>query len=489
MCQIHIKEQGVVLPRNFWDSICAANQEGLGLYNIDKNEIFKTQDYEEGWAYINKHKADKMVIHHRLATSGPKTVAQLHGWDMDNGYVFFHNGVLKSYRGSLQQSDTEQFVNDFMGTPIKAMVKYLEEVESSSRFILIHKETGDIIRPDCAKWNPVYIHELGQEVIFSNDYAFSYSKLPPAYSRWGGYDNDWDDNSTAGYFTRGYDAKKTRVTRSGAKTKKRVTSVFESSLNLAGTIEVKGTITRNVKRNVWSSPSSPIEFLSEPVNPTDAKLGVYKMPDIVRLAGTDNYIFGAELLAVLRGSKASADSVLDDSFGSIIMMNDVMDCGSADIAKVYVRLARRGLEPSVVTNAALYKYIRSYEMRIGKREEDTLSLQQFLDICTRFETDMDAIDSKADPMLVSSMLLEVVSEELTTNKFKYFKSFATRVIKQATINIKDELKVRAELAERAKSGTRYGSRIGGYAIDWLEDENYSYGGSDKWTRNLGKATR
>ena len=47
MCMLYVKEAGIVIPRVFWDSICAANREGMGMYNIDKDEIAKTEDYEE----------------------------------------------------------------------------------------------------------------------------------------------------------------------------------------------------------------------------------------------------------------------------------------------------------------------------------------------------------------------------------------------------------------------------------------------------------
>ena len=153
MCMLYVKEPNVVLPKLFWDAINASNREGLGLYNITKGELIKTQNYQEGWDYINQHKADKMVVHHILATSGPKTLEQLHGWDMENGYIFFHNGVMRTYNGTKTMSDTQEFVEEWKGVPLKPMLKYLEETESSSRFLLVHKETGEIVVPDCAKWN------------------------------------------------------------------------------------------------------------------------------------------------------------------------------------------------------------------------------------------------------------------------------------------------------------------------------------------------
>lgn len=461
MCQIWIKESGIVLPRTFWDSINSANREGLGLYNISKDEIVKTQDYDEGWRYINENKDDKMVVHHRLATSGAKTCEQLHGWDMDNGYVFFHNGVLKTYRGTATMSDTQQFVEEWMGAPVKGMIKYLEAMEKSSRFVFVHKETGEILRPDCARWNPVYIHELGQTVQFSNDYAFNYPMLPPAYSRWGGHDDDWAyGGGNTRYFNSSANTKKQRTTRSGAKTTKRVVSVFEKSLSVLEkeSIELKGINAFDSKKNVHVNADMGVEFMSEPKKVVGSST-LYVMPDIMRITGEQKYIMGTDLLAHHKDEKHEI-TVFDNDFCDVITMNDVVDSGSADITKAFIRIARTSKlitqGAKVVKNTALYKYIRSYELRIGSRVNNQLTLAQFLHLACEAELAYEAKKlADTDEMQASSCLVEALAEELTTNQeFKYFKSFAKRVLTRYETDLQAEILEDLKAAEKAAQERR-----------------------------------
>ena len=467
MCQIWLKEAGIVLPRTFWDAINAANREGLGLYNLDKDEIIKTQDYEEGWKYINDNKQDRMVVHHRLATSGAKTIEQLHGWDMENGYIFFHNGVLKTYRGTATMSDTQEFVEEWKGAPVKGMIKYLEAMEKSSRFVLVNKETGEILRPDCARWNPVYIHELGKTIQFSNDYAFKYNMLPPAYSRWSGYDDDWSyGGGNTRYFNSSNSVKKQRTTRSGAKTTKRVESIFEQSLkaNDAESIELKGVTAFDAKKNVHVNQDLGLEFLSEPKKITGSQT-LYRLPDIARLIGTSSYVLCQDLLEKAKDETKEV-VMFDNSFADVIAMNDVMNCASADIGKAFVRIARTS---SVIThsnkevkNTALYKYIRSYELRIGHRSECNLTLAQFLAMACMVECLYDqAKRVTLDEMTAASCFVEALAEELTvSDDFKYFSPFAKRVLKRFVSDFGEVLMELESLEEAAKKSTLLGNNLG-----------------------------
>lgn len=468
MCMLYVKEAGIVIPRVFWDSICAANREGMGMFNIDKNEIIKTEDYEEAWRYINDNKQDKIVCHHRLATSGAKTIDQLHGWDMDNGYVFFHNGVLKTYRGTATMSDTQQFVEEWNGAPVKAMVRYLEVMEKSSRFLLIHRESGEIIKPDCARWNPVYIHELGKTVEWSNDYAFNYNMLPPAYSRWSGYDDDWSyGGGNSRYFSGSNTAKKQRTTRSGAKTTKRVESIFEQSLkeNDAEIIELKGVTPFDAKKNAHVNHDLGLEFLSEPKKVVGTT-NLYRMPDIARLIGTSSYVLGSDLVAAVKDDKHQV-ILFDNTFADMIIMNDVMTCGSADIGKAFVRIARTSDEikfsSKEVKNTALYKYIRSYELRIGHRSECKLTLAQFLAMTCAVEVIYDQEKRVTlDEMTVASCFVEALAEELTfSSDFKYFGAFSKRVVKRFISDFEEELTLELEaLKEAAKQHKLLGNGLG-----------------------------
>ena len=468
MCMLYVKEAGIVIPRVFWDSICAANREGMGMFNIDKNEIVKTEDYEEAWRYVNDHKHHKIVCHHRLATSGAKTLDQLHGWDMDNGYVFFHNGVLKTYRGTATMSDTQQFVEEWKGAPVKAMVRYLETMEKSSRFLLIHRETGEIIKPDCARWNPVYIHELGKTVEWSNDYAFNYNMLPPAYSRWSGYDDDWSyGGGNSRYFNSSNSVKKQRTTRSGAKTTKRVESIFEQSLkaNDAESIELKGVTAFDAKKNTHVNHDLGLEFLSEPKKVVGTT-NLYRMPDIARLIGTSSYVLGSDLVAAVKDDKHQV-VLFDNTFADMIIMNDVMTCGSADIGKAYIRIARTSDEikfsSKEVKNTALYKYIRSYELRIGHRAECKLTLAQFLSMVCVVEVIYDQEKRVTlDEMTAASCFVEALAEELTFSvDFKYFGAFSKRVIKRFITDFEEEVTLElAAVEEAAKQRKLLGNGLG-----------------------------
>lgn len=469
MCQIWIKEAGIVLPRTFWDAINAANREGLGLYNLDKDEIVKTEDYEEGWKYINDNKQDRMVVHHRLATSGAKTIDQLHGWDIGSNTVLFHNGVLKTYRGTATMSDTQQLVEEWTGAPIGALVKYLEAMEKSSRFLLINRKTGEIIKPDCARWNPVYIHELGKTIQFSNDYAFKYNMLPPAYSRWSGYDDDWRyGGGNTRYFNSSNSVKKQRTTRSGAKTTKRVESIFEQSLkaNDAESVELKGVTAFDAKKNTHVNHDLGLEFLSEPKKVVGTT-NLYRMPDIARLIGTSSYVLGSDLVAATKDDKHQV-ILFDNTFADMIIMNDVMTCGSADIGKAFVRIARTSDEIKYtnkeVKNTALYKYIRSYELRIGHRSECKLTLAQFLAMACAVEVIYDQEKRVTlDEMTVASCFVEALAEELTFSAdFKYFGAFSKRVVKRFISDFEEEevtLELEA-LKEAAKQRKLIGNGLG-----------------------------
>lgn len=468
MCQIWIKEAGIVLPRTFWDAINAANREGLGLYNLDKDEIVKTEDYEEGWKYINDNKQDRMVVHHRLATSGAKTIDQLHGWDIGSNTVLFHNGVLKTYRGTATMSDTQQLVEEWTGAPIGALVKYLEAMEKSSRFLLINRKTGEIIKPDCARWNPVYIHELGKTIQFSNDYAFKYNMLPPAYSRWSGYDDDWRyGGGNTRYFNSRNSVKKQRTTRSGAKTTKRVESIFEQSLkaNDAESVELKGVTAFDAKKNTHVNHDLGLEFLSEPKKVVGTT-NLYRMPDIARLIGTSSYVLGSDLVAATKDDKHQV-ILFDNTFADMIIMNDVMTCGSADIGKAFVRIARTSDEIKYtnkeVKNTALYKYIRSYELRIGHRSECKLTLAQFLAMACAVEVIYDQEKRVTlDEMTVASCFVEALAEELTFSAdFKYFGAFSKLVVKRFISDFEEEVTLELEaLKEAAKQRELIGNGLG-----------------------------
>ncbi len=426
MCQIWLKESEVMLPRVFWDSINSKNKEGIGIYNIDKDEIFKSQDYEKGWEYITSNKSDKMVVHHRMSTSGAKTEAQLHGWDMGNGYVFFHNGVLRTYSGNAKESDTQQLVAEWHGAPVNALVRYLEAMESNSRFVLVNKETGSIILPNCATWNPVAIQELGGRVVrFSNDYAFDYQMLPPRYSRWDGYDANWNNSGH----------KTAYRSVSGARSKQAVTSVFDKKLSVL-TLEGKASDWEsNPKRSTYVNSKAGVEAF---IAPRSGYLvdGIV-MPDVLRIVGTDRYIF-ADDLAEFHTKKCGF--YIDNSYAEQITMNDLLQCESAEIAMAYVRIARShalNVKLNTMRNSDLYAYLRSYEMRIGVREGLDFTLYEYLHIVMTFEAKKGTEIS--DSMRRASIFSNAIAEELSGD-FSYFKSLVKRVHKNVQGGLDKEAK-------------------------------------------------
>lgn len=439
MCQIWIKEKGVMLPRTFWGAICAYNQEGIGIYDLDADFILKSQDYEDGWKYIEANLSHRMIVHHRLSTSGAKTCEQLHGWDMGNGHVFFHNGILKTYDGTTLLSDTQQFVEEWQGVPLKPMVKYLEETESSSRFVIVNRQTKEITLPKCARWNPVYIDELGVTVQFSNDYAFSYSMLPSKYGRWGAYDRDWGYSGGAGRkFINESKTKKT--TRSGATTKKTVKSVLEAQIGGHDVILNSDSVF-NATTNTYQNLELGIEFLTYPTRTKNTLIAdkSFVFPDICRVIGTNDFYDMAGILAYNKGGAPT----YDESYADLTIMNDVLTCKSGDLVRMFVRLARKSDKltseiDKAVINTSIYKYIRSYELRIGERKDNKLTLVHFIKLCAYAEDRQKTLTSPLQDMALSSCLVEALADSMNDSD-KYFKPLYDRTVKQFELNLDAEL--------------------------------------------------
>lgn len=205
MCMLFVKKANLALPKDHFDSLWDHNPHGLAVWNTTEKALFKTLDEVEAEKYLADHVADELVVHFRLATSGAKTLDQLHGFDVAGGkWVLFHNGVLRTYSGKADQSDTQQLAELFYDKTPEEMVAYLEKFETSSRFLLIEKETGKILKPACAVWcAPKEID--GIELQFSNTYAIDRKLLPESersfgsyygtrnYSTYDDYDDLWGD--------------------------------------------------------------------------------------------------------------------------------------------------------------------------------------------------------------------------------------------------------------------------------------------------------
>lgn len=190
------------------------------------------------------------------------------------------------------------------------------------------------------------------------------------------------------------------------------------------------------------------------------------MPDIARLIGTSSYVLGSDLVAAAKDDKHQI-VLFDNTFADMIIMNDVMTCGSADIGKAYIRIARTSDEikftSKEVNNTALYKYIRSYELRIGHRSECKLTLAQFLSMACAAEVIYDQEKRVLlDEMTVASCFVEALAEELTFSAdFKYFSAFSKRVVKRFISDFEEEVTLElAAVEEAAKQRKLLGNGLG-----------------------------
>lgn len=201
MCMLFIKENNVKLPETHFESLWDYNPDGLAVYNVDKQNLYKTLDYGDAKAYLNAHVEDKLIVHFRMATSGQKTERQLHGFAVCGDWLLFHNGVLSTFKGNDMLSDTQQLAQMFndpaTGYKVDDLVNYLEAFETASRFLIVNINSGEIIQPTCAEWNEPTKLDDGTSITYSNTYAMRWALLKQDeyydnWSIWKGFD-DYDD--------------------------------------------------------------------------------------------------------------------------------------------------------------------------------------------------------------------------------------------------------------------------------------------------------
>ena len=185
MCMLFVKPENVTLPVNYIENLWLNNSDGLSVLNTKTGKLFKTLDKKDAFKMLVNAK-DELICHFRYATSGDINYQQLHGFDIcENNYLLFHNGVLKTFKGDLYLSDTQQLADYFSDKSINFAINYLEKFEKTSRFLIYNRKTGEVIKPWCAPWvGDVPVN--GGYINFSNDYAIDYWLL---------YGHDFD-NST-----------------------------------------------------------------------------------------------------------------------------------------------------------------------------------------------------------------------------------------------------------------------------------------------------
>lgn len=179
MCMLFIKPKNLLLPENYHVSLVNYNADGVSFFNLCKKELFKTMCNDAAYDYLVKNAQNELIVHYRFGTSGKSTEAQLHGFDIvNNEYLLFHNGVLKSFQGDAINSDTQNMINYFNSNnyDLFEVIQHLEAQETSSRFLIVNKNTSEVIKPNCAAWNDV-TDINGYNVQFSNTYAIDYNLL------------------------------------------------------------------------------------------------------------------------------------------------------------------------------------------------------------------------------------------------------------------------------------------------------------------------
>ena len=192
MCMLFIKPKNLILPLKYHESLWDKNSDGLSVWNKSTKTLFKTLCKNEAYDYLVQNAQSELIVHYRFGTSGKSTLDQLHGFDIiDDNYVLFHNGILNSFKGNDEISDTQNLVdhlNEF-NYELHEVIQNLEKYEKSSRFLIVDKRTNEVHKPDCAKWNDITLID-GYEVRFSNSYAIDYDLL--------GFDDlyfNYDDDS------------------------------------------------------------------------------------------------------------------------------------------------------------------------------------------------------------------------------------------------------------------------------------------------------
>ena len=107
MCMLFIKPKNLILPANYHESLWSKNSDGLSVWNKSTKTLFKTLCKNEAYNYLVQNALSELIVHYRFGTSGKSTTEQLHGFDIiDNKYALFHNGVLSSFSGTIELSDT-----------------------------------------------------------------------------------------------------------------------------------------------------------------------------------------------------------------------------------------------------------------------------------------------------------------------------------------------------------------------------------------------
>jgi predicted glutamine amidotransferase len=136
------------------------NPEGAGLIWIERGQVktFKTYDRAEllkTYQTIRPKNKQPIVLHFRIATSGARTLDNLHPFQVNNNLSFVHNGVIAGL-GNETHSDTAQFNHMLQKLPANFLAcettreliasyvsgSKLVFLESTGRYTIINEQAG-----------------------------------------------------------------------------------------------------------------------------------------------------------------------------------------------------------------------------------------------------------------------------------------------------------------------------------------------------------
>lgn len=190
MCIIVQQPDGYVFDKHEIRDFYGHNSDGFGFMWHDASgchgirSLAVTADHAEALYY--EHCAGKAgVLHYRMATSGPKTVKQVHPFEISPSLLMMHNGVLD--RGTDTESDTERFVRLILQPLLGADHRRLYDSTVQRAIETLSKGSGLVFLDTDG-----VLTKLGYDGVeydrcwYSNTYAWD---APKSLSKWW---NQWD---------------------------------------------------------------------------------------------------------------------------------------------------------------------------------------------------------------------------------------------------------------------------------------------------------
>jgi hypothetical protein len=150
------------------------NEQGFFVGSLDTPHAIRTMDMSLATKVTCGMPLDNLFVHYRLATTGQKTTANVHGWVI-NGWTCSHNGFVHGLSGTITDtdSDSKRFfdllcngITDLNPKKIKrAIRKACFDHDFSGRAIIYHRATDTAVM-----FGNFHVYEVGGAVIFSSSY-------------------------------------------------------------------------------------------------------------------------------------------------------------------------------------------------------------------------------------------------------------------------------------------------------------------------------